>query len=264
MNRFHFTTTPFTREIRIESRFKAPHIEEEATALKAAIDNRQSAVLVAPAGAGKTVALRALLSALPEARYRTTYLKLTDLSARDMCRQIASHIGTTPVSQYPSLVQALEQRLRQGFVEEGKRQVIVFDEAHDMRHDVLRMLRLLTNFDMDSKLVVSVILCGQLPLKETLLRPEMEDIRQRLVHCAELRLLTREETRAYIEHRSRIAGTAKTPFDPHAMEALFELTHGNMRALDKLCTASLHVSDRAGRDLVDQADVAAARGSQWM
>ncbi len=264
MDRFHFTTVPFTREIKVEHRFKVPHIEEEIASLKSAIDSRQSACLVAPAGAGKSVCIRALLSSLPEARYRTTYLKLTNLSARDMCRQIASFIGISNAGHYPSLVRSIEDSFRSGFIEQGKRQVIVFDEAHDMRREVLRMLRLITNFDMDSKLVVSFVLCGQTRMKETLLEPQMEDIRQRLTHCGEISLLSRDETRAYIEHRVKIAGRSKNPFDAQAVEALFEVTRGNMRAIDKLATASLTAADHLGRDVVESADVALARNSQWM
>jgi general secretion pathway protein A len=264
MDRFNFTTVPFTREIRIEQRLKASHIEEEVMALKAAIDNRQSACLVAPAGAGKTMCIRALLSLLPEARYKTSYLKLTDLCARDMCRQIAKHIGAPPAAQYPALVDSIEETLRQGLAEQGRRQVLVFDEAHDMRKEWLRMIRLITNFDMDSKLVVSVILCGQSPLKERLMSSQMEDIRQRLVHFGELRLLTREETRSYIEHRSRIAGSSKAPFDTHAVEALFELSRGNFRALDQLCSKAVELCNKAERNIVDEADVAAARSTLWI
>lgn len=264
MDRFHFTAAPFTREVRVDHRFKVPHIEEEVISLKRAIDNRQSACLVAPAGAGKTVCLRALLDALPEARYHTVYLKLTDLSARDMCRQIASFIGLPNTGHYPSLVRAIEDSFRMGFVEQGKRQVIIFDESHDFRNAAMRMLRLLTNFDMDSKLIVSVILCGQMQLKETLMEIEMEDIRQRFVHCGELRLLSRDETRAYIEHRVKIAGATKNPFDSGAMEALYEITSGNMRAIDKMASASLLAANRNGRDAVDSADVTVARSSQWM
>ena len=264
MDRFRFTHTPFTREIRVEQRFKAPHLEEEIDSLKRAIDNRESACLIAPAGSGKTVVLRALLSLLPEARYKTSYLKLTDLSARDMCRQIAHHIGAPPAGHYPALVRAIEETLKSGFIEEGRRQVIVFDEAHDMRAEMLRMIRLITNFDMDSKLIVSIILCGQTPLREHLLDARMQDVRQRLVHFGELRLLTREETRAYIEHRSHAAGVSKALFEAHALEALFEVTRGNMRALDSLCSKALHLCDKAQRPVVDQTDVAAARSALWI
>ena len=104
MERFHFNGVPFTREIKVEHRLKVAHIDEQVAALKVVVDQRQSAVLVAPAGCGKTVALRALRALLPEARYRTAYIKLADLSPRDMCREVAQNLGVPSTGQYPTLV----------------------------------------------------------------------------------------------------------------------------------------------------------------
>lgn len=264
MERFRFMTPPFTREINIENRFRLDDLEGEIKALKETVEARQSAVLVAPAGAGKTVVLRALRAALPEARNRTLYLKLANLSARDMCRQVALALGLAPAGHYPALVASLEAQLRSGYEEHGLRQVLIFDDAHDMRPDVIRLLRLLTNFEMDSRLIVSIVLAGQLPLRQRLLQADLEDIRQRLVHCGEIKLLGRDDTKRYVDHRAQIAGSAKSPFADAAKEALFEVTRGNMRALDKLAVAALRAADAGGRDTVEAADVATARGAQWM
>ena len=127
MDRFRFKSPPFTREIKIEHRFKAKYVEEQVAALKATVDQRQSAVLVAPAGAGKTVALRALRAQLPEARYLTAYIKLSNLSARDMCREVAIALGIAPAGHFPGLVRAVEEKLRSGLVEGGRRQVVILD-----------------------------------------------------------------------------------------------------------------------------------------
>lgn len=264
MDRFRFQSEPFNREIRVEHRLKIQAVEAQVQDLLDIINRRQSAVLVAPAGCGKTVALRSLKAMLPEARYRTTYIKLTDLGTRDMCREVALALGVPPAGHYPGLVRAIEERLRSGYVDSGVRQVIIFDDAHLMRAEVLRLLRLLTNFDMDSRLVVSVILAGQMSLKKLLHQEDLEDIRQRLVHCGELGLLTRDETRAYIEHRSKVAGVPHIPFDPQAIDALYEITRGNMRCIDKLALATLKQADQAGRTKADASDVAVARSTQWM
>jgi general secretion pathway protein A len=264
MDIFHFTSPPFTREIRVDHRFSLPAIESEISALRAVIDARQSAALVAPAGTGKTMVLRALKESLPAARYAVQYFKLADLSARDMCRQVAVALGLPPQGQYPSLVRALEERFRTGYEEQGMRQVLIFDDAQDMRANAVRLLRLLTKFEMDSRLVVSIILSGQLALKQHLLTPELEDVCQRLTHCAELRLLSREDTLAYLDHRTKIAGLAVSPFTDSAKEALFEITRGNMRALDKLALASLKKAAQSGHNKVEASDVALVRGEQWM
>ena len=263
MDRFRFNSPPFTREINVEHRLKVPHIEEQIVDIKKTIDDRQSAVLVAPAGAGKTLALRTLRSQLPEARYSTAYIKLSNLSARDMCREVARALGVTPVGHFPGLVQAVEDKLRSGFIEGGRRQVVIFDDAQDMREEALRLVRLITNFEMDSRLVVSVILSGQGALKPMLLRDEMVDIHHRMAHCGELSLLTREETRSYVEHRSTIAGASPAPFEPQAVEAIHEISRGNMRAIDKVARAALVEADRASKNRVDAGDVALARTRTW-
>lgn len=264
MDRFHFTTKPFTREFRIEHRFKVEGHEQELKAFKSCVSERASGVLISPAGGGKSVVLRALEADLPSARHRVSYIKLNDLSARDMCRQIAMFIGTTPCGSYPALVHAIEKRIRSGFDDEGLRQVLIIDEAHDLRPEVLRLLRLITNFDKDSRLVVSIILVGQSPLKEKLLRPDMEDIRQRMSHFGELAFLSREETKSYIDYRCKLAGASKNPFDSQASEAIYEMARGNMRAIDELSLQALAIADAAQRDLVDASDVALARSKRWM
>jgi type II secretory pathway predicted ATPase ExeA len=264
MDRFRFVTEPFTRELKVDQRFKVDFIENEIKKLKEIVDARQSAAIVGPAGSGKTVIVRALTTSLPEARYRVIYLKLASLGARDMCRQVALGLGLPPIGSFPSLVRALEERLRSGYQEQGMRQLLIFDDAHEMRPDTLKLIRLLTNFDMDSKLVVSVLLAGQCHLKKILMAPEMEDVRHRLNYCGELRLLGRDETRAYIAHRVSIAGAPKSPFAADAQEALFEITVGNMRAIDKLAGGSLKTTDEAGRSVVSASEVAATRAKQWM
>ena len=263
LERFRFTSEPFTKEFRIDGRFKLDFLISEYEALKGVVDSRRSAVIVAPAGTGKSVTVRALMDSLPAARYKVHYFKLTDLSARDLCRQVAQFVGAPPAGNYPTLVKNLEERLRLGYDGGGTRQLLVFDDAHDMRPDGLRLLRLLTNFDMDSRHVISVILAGQPSLKRNLMSAENDDIHQRLAHFGELRLLTREESKLYVEHRLKMVGSPRSPFTPQSLEALYEVTSGNMRAIDEIAKGALMLADEAGRDMVEPADVSAARARRW-
>ena len=135
----------------------------------------------------------------------------------------------------------------------------LLDEAHDLRPESLAMLRLLTNFDMDSRLVVAVVLAGQPPLRTLLGHPDQVAMAQRLSHYATLRLLSRDETRAYVEHRCAIAGAQANPFDTDAYQALFEITHGNLRALDRLALKALEHAAQTGAQAVSTGDVLEAR-----
>lgn len=263
LERFRFTSAPFSKEFRIDGRFKIAFLDDELAALKAVVDSRRSAVIVAPAGTGKSVTLRSLSASLPAARYKVHYFKLTDLSSRDLCRQVAQFVGAPPAGSYPALVKALEERLRLGYDGGGTRQLLIFDDAHDMRPDGLRLLRLLTNFDMDSRHVISVILAGQPPLKRSLMNADNDDIHQRLAHFGELRLLTREETKTYVDHRLKMVGSPRSPFTPQSLEALYEVASGNMRAIDEIAIGALEIASAEGRDMVEPADVATARARRW-
>jgi type II secretory pathway predicted ATPase ExeA len=254
-----FRKTPFTREVSVSECFPLPYQTEVAEALSETIRNRMSAALIAPAGTGKTVTLRMLVAHLPETRYQVRYVKVTGLSKRDLCKEIATACGLSAAGIYPALVRKLQEALEQTSGADGLRSVIVLDEAHDLRPESLAMLRLLTNFDMDSRLVLSLLLAGQPPLKTLLGRPEQAAMAQRIAHFATLRLLSREETRAYIIHRCTVSGTPTDPFDPSAHEAIFEMSRGNMRAIDRLALKSIELTVRAGASTVSPAEVIAAR-----
>lgn len=256
---FGFHEIPFTREISVENRWPWPQFDEVVQELVRTLDQRQSGVLIAPAGTGKTAALRALLARLPEARYRVHYVKVTSLSKRDLCREIAVACGLAPSGTYPGLVRRLQERFEACHSNDGLRPVLLLDEAHDLRPDVLGMLRILTNFEMDSRLVLSLVLAGQPPLLTLLKRDELEAVSRRMSHVATLRLLSRGESRQYMEHRVSIAGGRQFPFDDQATEAVYELTRGNLRAIDHLCRKALELAATGGHSAIDATTVTAAR-----
>jgi type II secretory pathway predicted ATPase ExeA len=258
-SRFGFHSTPFTREFAVEQRFALGIFDESLTALSRAIENRMSAALIAPAGTGKTVLLRALTHGLPEARYRVHYVKVTELSKRDMCREIAVVCGAEPAGSYPMLVRRLQERFVTATAIDGVRPVLILDEAQDLRPDVLSILRTLTNYEMDSKLVLSILLAGQTPLRDILKREAHESITKRLAHFAYLRLLSREETLRYIAHRCTIAGATTQPWDSRALDAIYEISCGNLRAIDSLAYKALELAHDAGVSVVDSNHIATAR-----
>jgi general secretion pathway protein A len=260
---FGLLTTPFTREIPVSKRYHHAIFDEPLGAFRQCIDERMSAALVAAAGTGKTMLLRTLVDALPDSRYQVRYVKVTCLSKRDMCREIAVTVGCPPSGQYNTLVRRLQEHLETAFDQDGLRPVLILDEAHDMRTDVLAMLRVLTNFQMDSRLVVSVLLCGQKPLARMLRRAELEGVSRRLAHYATLRNLGRGEVRQYVAHRLRVAGARGDLFTDTAHDALFEIGGGNLRATDRLALKALQLACADNTDVVEQTLIAAARERLW-
>ena len=107
---FGLRMIPFTREVVIP--WESEIFTEAISDLQRVIENRMSGALIAPAGTGKTSVLRALTRELPEARYHVTYIKVTSLSKRDFCRELATAIGLDPVGTYPKLVRTLQDSVQ--------------------------------------------------------------------------------------------------------------------------------------------------------
>ena len=256
---FGFHSAPFTREIRTQDLLDFPFVTEAFGGLKRCIEARHSGALIAPAGTGKTALLRRLTSALPEARYDVRYIKVTDLSKRDLCREIAVACSAPPAGAYPFLVRSLQERFEHAMHSEGRRVVVLLDEAQDLRPEAFALVRLLTNFEMDSRLVLSLVLCGQPLLKAMLGRDEHEAVARRIHHYACLRLLSHDELVEYVGHRCTVAGAKKVPFDAGALEALHEISRGNLRAADALALTSLERASMAKKTVVGAQHVAEAR-----
>ena len=256
---FRLHAMPFTREFPIHQRWRHPLLEETVAELRATVERRMSATLLSVSGNGKTVALRALKDALPEARYRVHYIKVTDLSKRDFCKHLASALGCPSAGSYGSLVNKLQSRCQSLLDEDSLRPVLILDEAHDFRPDVLAIMRILTNFEMDSRLVLSVILAGQARLRALLRRNELEAVSSRIAQYCSLRLFSREEIRLYVEHRCEVAGAKSALFDNQAFDALFECAQGNLRATDELALKSLELAAAEGGSVAGAEHVARAR-----
>ena len=112
-------------------------------------------------------------------------------------------------------------------------------------------------------LVVSLVLAGQSKLRTMLRRDALEDVARRLALIGTLRLLSRDETRDYLEHRLRLGGATAELFDHHAIEAVYEATQGNLRAIDSLALRSLQLAAAAGDSVIDARQVTNARAQVW-
>lgn len=260
---YGFRKTPFTLEISPEEHLDLPHFDNALTRIIRAVDKRFCVTITAVPGAGKTSLIRLLEYRLPDARYRLHYVKVTNLSKQDFCREIAAVCGIAPVGSYPNLVRKLQEHWETSSAVDGLRTILVIDEAHDIRPEVLAILRILTNFEMDSRLVISIILAGQSSLKAMLGRDELEDVAKRIATYVDLRLLSRDETVSYIEHRCAIAGASNTPLDTTAIEAIYEMSRGNMRAIDRLALEALELATEAKVDVVSSGHVVAAKRNLW-
>ena len=117
--------------------------------------------------------------------------------------------------------------------------IVIVDEAHHLRTDLLEDLRLLTNYAMDSENRLTVILVGHPELRRRMSMAALDALQQRIVVRAHARGLSRDEMGPYLVHRLRLAGTELPLFEPSCVEAIYQSSTGLLRKANGLAHHAL-------------------------
>ena len=137
-----------------------------------------------------------------------------------------------------TLVDALNARLLERHAQ-GRRTVLIVDEAQNLSREVLEQVRLLTNLETHRHKLLRIILVGQPELQDLLDRRDLRQLAQRITARYHLRPLTREETEAYVRHRLAVAGSRRELFTPAALRAVYRKAHGIPRLVNIICDRAL-------------------------
>lgn len=121
----------------------------------------------------------------------------------------------------------------------GRRTVLIIDEAQNMSAETLEELRMLSNINADKDQLIQLILVGQPELRATLRRPELRQFAQRVSVAYYLEALTKEETGAYIRHRLRVTGGDEDLFTEDAIHLVYQYSEGVPRVINSLCDTAL-------------------------
>lgn len=202
--------------------------------------NRGFTAMIAPPGMGKTTLLRRFLE---DVRESTCIVFLFDIDAecqpREFVGYILREIGITPAKSssemHGQLSEALIEKTRAGL-----RFVVVIDEAQNLSDAVLERVRLLTNFETTRGKLMHVVLSGQPQLSDTLLKPSLMQLRQRVSTLCRIEPLSTEEIVAYIDYRLKQAGYKGEPlFTEDALRKIAEASQGIPRTINNLCFNAL-------------------------
>jgi type II secretory pathway predicted ATPase ExeA len=209
---------------------------EALTALSHGIENlRGFAALVAEPGMGKTTLLNKLMEDLRDSA-RIVFLFQTQCNSSELLRYLLTELG---IEHGGMDIAAMHKALSQVLIEEmaqGRRVVLIVDEAQNLQDSVLETIRLLSNYETTQSKLIQIVLAGQPQLVDTLMRPGLVQLRQRIAVVANLEPLDAVETAEYIEHRLRAAGSGEPPiFTREAMELIAERSEGIPRSINNLC-----------------------------
>jgi type II secretory pathway predicted ATPase ExeA len=209
-------------------------------------------------GSGKTTLCRVLMERLP-AEVETVFLANPTYSRTEILHAIAEELGL-PANSDPTApaLRELQAKLLELYAG-GRRAVLMIDEAHAMPEDTLEQVRLLSNLESSRHKLLQIVLFGQPELDESLAKPSMRQLKDRITHSFRTRPLVAEEVGKYISFRMRAAGY-KGPdvFTPTAILAIARASSGLTRRINVLCDKGLLAAFAANTHAVTPREVRAA------
>ncbi len=193
-------------------------------------------VITGEVGAGKTTMVRGLLASLGESQVVAANLVTTYLEAEDTLRMVGAAFGVPIKGASKSEVLMALEAFFVTRISQGKRCLLIVDEAQNLTPMAVEELRMLSNFQFGQQSMLQTFLVGQPEFRNILQSPEMLQLRQRVTATCHVGPLDLDETRGYIQHRLKCAGAIDRPsFDDAASEVIFKASGGIPRRINLLC-----------------------------
>jgi type II secretory pathway predicted ATPase ExeA len=231
--------------------------EEALERLVFAVEEVELALLTGEVGSGKTLLTRALVDRVGD-RYEVGMILNPRLSPRQFLRAAAKELGITePRFLSNDLLEQIHDRLLE-LDGQGRAALLIVDEAHLIPgKPTFEEIRLLTNFQLDDRNLVAIVLVGQPELRERLRHRAYRALTQRIGVSFDLVPLGVEDTRRYLAHRVAVAGGARPLFTETAVARLHAAAGGIPRVLNQLATQALLEGMARGARQVSGEDVEA-------
>lgn len=196
-------------------------------------------LLTGEVGTGKTTVCRCLLEQIPE-DVDTAFILNPKLTADELLATACDDLGVP----YPegASIKALTDALNAfllSSLEQGRKTVLIIDEAQNLSADVLEQLRLLTNLETNQRKLLQIILLGQPELLDMLEKKELRQLSQRITARFHLDALDSNDVASYIAHRIELAGGNPALFSGAAVKRVYQLSGGVPRLINLICDRAL-------------------------
>ena len=230
---------PFDKDIKERQYYKGEDYREAMKRLEYLKNIRGIGLFTGLPGTGKTYTMKSFVNSLNPSLFKVIYIPMTTITTNEFYKDLASGLGLEPSHRKIDNYRQIQERIRALYKDQKITLLILIDEAQYLSRSILTDLKLLMNFDMDSKNYAMLILAGQPTLNNILSMQIHEALKQRIVINYTYQGLTLNEVKEYVESRMKLCGVAHTIFEENALEAASGSCNGSIRKLNSLIHKAL-------------------------
>ena len=247
---FGMKCNPFKKGFDSKKSFEFNDFNEMQARLNYLLKNKGIGLFTGSSGLGKTYSIKYFSEHLNVGLYKVVYISLSTLTVRDFYKSLCFGLGITPENGKIDMFKQIQETIKTYVNERKITPIIILDEAQYLRPEILNDIKMLLNFDMDSKDYAVLILMGQPTLNNLLSRNTHEALRQRIIINYTFAGIGKKEVEKYLENRLKLAGMNEKMFEENAIEALTSNCNGSIRKLNTIIEKCLMICEQKEENIV--------------
>lgn len=242
---------PFDKDIDTKYAYETEDFKLLKNRLDFVKDNKTIALITGNPGMGKTFAIRKFLNELNKNLYKVIYICMSTVTTYEFYKQLCYELGIDPPFKKVDMFREIQKQIITLAKDKKINIIIVLDEAQYLKPTILNDLKLLLNFDLDSKNYASLILVGQPVLNSILKRNIFDALSQRITVSYNMVGVNKEELKEYIDSRLKLAHSNNGIFNEQAIEAIFNACGGSVRQANNIITKCLIIGNTKNSLTID-------------
>lgn len=260
---FEFKRSPFPQILPAKDLYFLPQTRAIAEMTEFAFQNGLCYAVIGAVGCGKSSALQYSCSRL--AKRQATVIDVTGgiWSFTEFLRQVLAALAIDFKPYQPSVMVRLIQERLLGMQADGRRCILIVDEAHLLKADCFAQLHILAQNHEAKAPLFSLMLCGQEELAEKLAAPQSRPLMSRIAEGYYVPSLDRADFVGYIDHQLRLAGAKDDIFDDMALDTLWQCSNANLRNIGNNALAALQHAAKTSQRVVTSECVRKSRRVLW-
>jgi len=250
---FNLTDVPFTKDIKAIHLYMHPQFKEMIDRLSTLVFNRGIGMFTGEVGCGKSTAIRTVLETLSPQTHRVVYLYRGLDNVGAFYSQIAAGLGIIPKFRKHDVANQVLAAIDELYTQQKVLTVLIIDEAHLLKPDLLDEIRLLHNSQYDSVDYLATALVGQPPLKKMISFTKFLPLRQRISIAYNIAPLTKDQAYSYFDHQLSCVKSTQKIFMDNAVETIVCASKGVPRMINTLANKAMsHAAFNKKMSVVDQ------------